>query len=110
MGLMGSFGLDAERPALSFWSKGPLWLRLLIVLLGAALAQLAGYGCGRAIDCSPGQQDGQCGLGTGMGMLMGALGALVVLILGLIGTLGEWLWRRRREQRRRANEEPAEGR
>jgi hypothetical protein len=102
MGLMGSFGPDEERPVLSFWSKGPLWLRLFIVLLGAALAQLAGYGCGRAIDCSPGQQDGQCGLGTGMGMFMGALGALVVLILGLIGTLGEWLWRRRREQKLRA--------
>jgi hypothetical protein len=96
---MGSFGTDEERPVLSLWSRRPLWLRLLIVLLGAALVQLAGYGCGRAIDCSPGQQDGQCGLSTGMGMLMGALGALVVLTLGLIGTLGEWLWRRRREQK-----------
>jgi hypothetical protein len=109
MGLMGSFGVDEERPVLSFWSKGPLWLRLLIVLLTAALAQFAGYGCGRAIDCSPGQQDGQCGLGTGMGMLMGAFGAALILIVGLIGTLGEWLWRRRREQRLRASEESAEG-
>jgi hypothetical protein len=69
------------------WLGRALWQQLLIVLGFALLAQLIGYGCGRTIDCKPGQHDGQCGLGTFMGVLVGFFGACGVLLFGVAGTV-----------------------
>jgi hypothetical protein len=89
---------NENRSLLSLWFSRPLWMRLLFVLLSAALVLLAGYGCGRAGDCAPGQRDGQCGLSTFMGILAGGAGAGLVLIVGLIGTIGHWFWRRAKDK------------
>lgn len=53
------------------------WLAMAALSIAAFIGC---YGCGRAIDCSPGQIDGQCGLGTGMGEVAGAfIGAAIFL-------------------------------
>jgi hypothetical protein len=64
-----------------------LVLRLIFVLVASLMIAAAGYGCGRAIDCSPGEHDGQCGLGTFIGMMAGVAGALVVLGVGWLLTI-----------------------
>jgi hypothetical protein len=69
------------------WLARALWQQLLVVLGLAIFTQLIGYGCGRAIDCKPGQQDGQCGLGTFMGELAGFFAACGVLLFGVAGTV-----------------------
>jgi len=69
------------------WLAKALWQQLLIVLGLALFIQLVSYGCGRAIDCKPGQQDGQCGLGSFMGMFVGFIGACGVLLFGTAGTV-----------------------
>jgi hypothetical protein len=69
------------------WLVRPLWQQLLAILCLAIFTQLIGYGCGRAIDCKPGQHDGQCGLGTFMGELAGFLAACGVLLFGVAGTV-----------------------
>ncbi|WP_353063505.1 hypothetical protein RBB77_19865 [Tunturibacter psychrotolerans] len=70
-----------------FWLKGELWQQLIVVLSLAIFTQLLGYGCGRAIDCKPGQQDGQCGLGTSMGLLVGFFAACGIVVFGVAGTV-----------------------
>jgi hypothetical protein len=64
MGLMDAPEYTSRPSVLStlrrLWLARGLWQQLLIVLGLALLTQLGGYGCGRAIDCKPGQQDGQC--------------------------------------------------
>jgi hypothetical protein len=70
-----------------FWLKRALWQQLLVVVSVANCSQLVGYGCGRAIDCKPGQHDGQCGLSTGMGLLVGFFAACGVLVFGVAGTV-----------------------
>jgi hypothetical protein len=83
------------------WLARALWQQLLTVLGLALLTQLVGYGCGRAIDCKPGQQDGQCGLGTFIGMSAGFLGACGVLLFGIAGTvLNRVATRQKREGRK----------
>jgi hypothetical protein len=91
MGLMDAPEYES-RPSIllrlrRFWLRRELWQQLLIVACMAICAQLSGYGCGRAIDCKPGQQDGQCGLGTSMGSLVGFFAACGVLVFGISGTL-----------------------
>jgi hypothetical protein len=44
------------------------WLAMTAVSIAVAMCC---YGCGRALDCSHGQVDGQCGIGTGMGEASG---------------------------------------
>lgn len=91
MGLMDAPEYTSRPSVLStlrrLWLARGLWQQLLIVLGLALLTQLGGYGCGRATDCKPGQQDGQCGLGTFMGMLAGFFGACGVLLFGVAGTV-----------------------
>jgi hypothetical protein len=70
-----------------FWLSRALWQQLVLVLGLAVITQMIGYGCGRAIDCKPGEQDGQCGLGTGMGLLAGFVAACGVLFFGTVGTV-----------------------
>jgi hypothetical protein len=70
-----------------FWLKRELWQQLLIVVCLAICIQLLGYEWGRTIDCKPGQQDGQCGLGTFMGLLAGFFAACGVLVFGVAGTV-----------------------
>jgi hypothetical protein len=70
-----------------FWLKRELWQQLLIVVSLAICTQLVGYECGRAIDCKPGEHDGQCGLGTFMGVMAGFFAACGLLIFGVAGTV-----------------------
>ncbi|WP_183980957.1 hypothetical protein [Tunturiibacter gelidoferens] len=91
MGLMDAPEYES-RPSIlfrlrRFWLRRELWQQLLIVVSMASCAQLFGYGCGRAVDCKPGQQDGQCGLGTSMGLLVGFFAACGVLVFGITGTV-----------------------
>jgi hypothetical protein len=90
MGLMDAPEYTARPSVFSifrrFWSARALWQQLLFIVCLSIFTQLIGYGCGRAIDCKPGQQDGQCGLGTFMGELGGFFAACGVLIFGVAGT------------------------
>jgi hypothetical protein len=61
---------------------------LITSMLSIAIA-VGGYALGKAVDCKPGQIDGQCGLGTFLGLLYG-VGAGLVLFL--ITTVYFWSW------------------
>lgn len=80
---------------LVLWKRAVLWRQLLSTALLASLSLIAGYGCGRAIDCSPGQQDGQCGLGTFVGILTGAIAGAVILLAGCSIAIWKLFTRRR---------------
>ena len=74
----------------NFWNRRPLWQRLLVIFVVSLLPVLGGLARGIAGDCSPGQQDGQCGLSTFVGLLNGlALGG-IALIIGSIAVIVQW--------------------
>ena len=65
------------------WRKPIFVLALiagLIVLSACAFTMF--HSRGVAVDCKPGQSDGQCGLGTSIGTLYGAIAAIVISIVG----------------------------
>jgi hypothetical protein len=82
-------------------AKRPLLIKLLLIFALSVLIAFGGYGCGRLIDCSPGQQDGQCGLGTFAGLYVGVAGGIAVLCVGWLIVIWEWHVSRR---------QPVEGR
>jgi hypothetical protein len=61
-----------------------LLLRWLTMTALSAAAFIGCYGCGKAIDCSPGQIDGQCGLGTGVGEISGIFVGAAIFISATI--------------------------
>ena len=74
----------------NFWNRRPLWQRLLVVFVVSIVPVAVGLKSGMAGDCSPGQRDGQCGLGTFVGLLDGlGIGALI-LICGVIAVILQW--------------------
>lgn len=95
---------DYERPPSLWqrWRKRSVWQQIGIVFALSLSIFIAGYGCGRVIDCSPGQQDGQCGLGTFMGMLSGLFFGGGVFVFGTLAVVSDWLWMRRRSSMDRA--------
>jgi hypothetical protein len=52
---------------------------LITSLLSVAIA-VGGYAWGKTLDCKPGQIDGQCGLGTFVGLLYGAGAGLAIFL------------------------------
>lgn len=70
-------------------------LAWLITLLVSVAVAIGGYAWGKSVDCKPGQSDGQCGLGTFVGVLYGA-GAGLAILLGVTVYLLIVACRRRR--------------
>jgi hypothetical protein len=76
-------------------AKGSATLRLIVRLLLvwmvsiliAFLLLAIGYRAGKAGDCRPGQNDGQCGLSTIDGTLKGAGGGIVILVCATVYTV-----------------------
>jgi hypothetical protein len=98
MGLMDA-PQDVHKPSfLGRWRRSALWLQLLVILAMSIGILFAGYGCGRAIDCSPGQQDGQCGLGTFMGIVNGVGFGGVFLLVASSLTVTDWFRKRRQPE------------
>ena len=64
------------------------WKSVLISALITVAASTAVFvfflNSGKASDCKPNQSDGQCGLGTFIGIFDGVLGAGVILLAGCI--------------------------
>lgn len=57
--------------------------RYLLGLYSAAIAIAAGFTLwGWLGDCGPGEIDGQCGMSTAFGVVLGLVGAFFVLALG----------------------------
>jgi hypothetical protein len=54
---------------------------------------LIGYQYGKAIDCRPDQIDGQCGLGTAVGIIYGVFGTVLIMIC----TISYSIYRRKRD-------------
>jgi hypothetical protein len=73
-----------------------LVLRWLAMTALSVAAFIGCYSCGKAIDCTPGQIDGQCGLGTGMGEAAGAFIGLAIFLSATI-YYGSVMLKRRRE-------------
>jgi hypothetical protein len=71
----------------------------LIFPVVSFLLLFAGYEYGRSIDCAPGQQDGQCALGTFLGLFNGLIAGGVLFILGWAATIADWYWTKRRNGR-----------
>jgi hypothetical protein len=72
-----------------------LLLRWLVMTALSIAVAVGCYGCGRAIDCAPGQVDGQCGLGTGMGEAAGVFIGAAIFLSATIYYAGEARKRRR---------------
>jgi hypothetical protein len=53
---------------------------LITSMLSIAIA-VGGYAWGKAVDCKPGQIDGQCGLGTFLGLLYGVGAGLAIFLI-----------------------------
>jgi hypothetical protein len=57
--------------------------RFLIGLYSAAIAVAAGFTLwGWLGDCAKGEIDGQCGMSTAFGLILGLVGAFIILALG----------------------------
>ena len=52
----------------------------LITLLVSVAVTAVGIVWGKAVDCKPGEIDGQCGLSTFLGLLYGAGGGMAILL------------------------------
>ena len=98
MSLMNAPECRRPESLLAIWRRSPLWRQLLASLFLAVLFPLAGYGCGRMMDCSAGQVDGQCGLITFMGVYGGLFFGGGVLIFSWIAIFSDWFWKRRQER------------
>jgi hypothetical protein len=61
-----------------------LWL--ITTMVGVATA-VGGYVWGRAVDCKPGQIDGQCGLSTFIGLLYGVGIGLALFLISTVCVL-----------------------
>jgi len=64
--------------------------QVFVLLLIASVVPLVGKALGRANDCAPQQHDGQCGLASGIGDFLGAVGAIAVLLVGFIVLAVKW--------------------
>ena len=64
-----------------------LLLLWIISILISLLLPVIGYQFGKAGDCKPGQIDGQCGLGTFLGLFNGAVGGLVIAVCATVFVL-----------------------
>jgi hypothetical protein len=53
---------------------------LITSMLSIAIA-VGGYAWGRDVDCKPGQIDGQCGLGTFLGLFYGVGAGLAIFLI-----------------------------
>jgi len=73
------------------------------MLVSLALPVVGNY-IGRAGDCKPGEIDGQCGLGTFIGLLYGLCAAVVVAGGVSVYTVFALLGLRRRERSRQKTE------
>jgi hypothetical protein len=78
-----------------------------IVMALSLIVFLGGYGCGKVIDCAPGQQDGQCGLGTFVGLFAGAIAGGCVFVLGAVLSVVDF-YVRQRQRARQSTEGPIE--
>jgi hypothetical protein len=81
-----------------------LWIQLLVIVAISVGIFYAGLGSGQALDCVPGQRDGQCGLVTFIGFMGGAFFGGGFLIASCIAVVGDWVWKRRQERLKRAFE------
>jgi hypothetical protein len=65
----------------------PRWI-FLPTLIGISIGTFfLFYWWGISQDCKPGQVDGQCGLATGMGILLGAGAAITIVFVGSLLTI-----------------------
>ena len=78
------------------WRAWPVWLRLISIPVSFSPLVLLGVAAGRMLDCSPGQQDGQCGLATFLGMVWGVVVAIGFSLIAWVGIGVEWFQARRR--------------
>jgi hypothetical protein len=71
------------------WVAQSLWISIPVVLAISVLILLAANRWGVANDCAAlgVTQDGQCGLATGMGDLLGFIGGGIFLVIGAGATL-----------------------
>jgi hypothetical protein len=56
----------------------------LITLLVSVAVAAGGIAWGKAVDCKPGQTDGQCGLGRFLGLLYGVGGGLALFLIASV--------------------------
>lgn len=73
-------------------------VRVLLLFLAALAALPLGYAAGRMMDCSPGQQDGQCGLATFCGLLAGAGCGIFIFFGGIVAMIINGLDAQRRKR------------
>jgi hypothetical protein len=80
------------RPMKARFKLAVAWL---ITLLVSIAVTAVGIAWGKSVDCKAGEVDGQCGLGTFLGLLYGA-GAGLAILLGMTVYLLIVAFRRRR--------------
>ena len=85
-------------PSFRWWRERSIWTQVLLMLFGPVSIMVMGYFAGRAIDCSPGQQDGQCGLATFSALMVSAMVAAALLVTLFVSTVAAQVmaWRERR--------------
>ena len=87
------------------WWKRSLAVRVGLVAVGSFLMFLCCYGCGKTLDCSPGQQDGQCGFSSFTGIIFGLFLGGSCLVIGELTVLLTWLFEERRRRRQLPTQE-----
>jgi hypothetical protein len=73
-----------------WWLRKGFLLTLLLTFALAALSFWTGRAWGAAGDCQPQQIDGQCGMSTAYGEVIGLVGGVLIATVGCVGAGLYW--------------------